>query len=126
MIDEPELHIHPENQTEMARLLARLVNAGLRVVFSTHSDYIVRELNSLIMLHQQGAEDLMKEHRYEAGEILDPEKVGAYLFDNQTISPLEIFKEDGIYATTFDKVIAKQEKSNDDIYYTMQERRDEQ
>ena len=50
MIDEPELNIHPENQRKIARVLAMLVNAGLNVVVSTHSDYIVRELNSLIML----------------------------------------------------------------------------
>lgn len=121
MIDEPELNIHPANQVEMARLLARLVNAGLRVVFSTHSDYIIRELNSLMMLNQQGSDGMRKKYRYEEEEILDPAKVGAYLFDEQIIEPLGIFTEDGIYATTFNKVIAMQGKSNNDIYYTMQE-----
>ena len=56
MIDEPELNIHPENQRHIARLLARLVNAGLRIVISTHSDYIVREFNSLLMLGQDTGE----------------------------------------------------------------------
>ncbi|MFM8332805.1 MAG: AAA family ATPase, partial [Candidatus Methylumidiphilus sp.] len=50
MIDEPELNLHPDNQRKFARLLVRLVNAGIRVVASTHSDYIVREINNLIML----------------------------------------------------------------------------
>ena len=37
MIDEPELNIHPANQRHIARLLARLVNAGMSVVISTHA-----------------------------------------------------------------------------------------
>ncbi|WP_081759195.1 AAA family ATPase, partial [Thioalkalivibrio sp. HK1] len=124
MIEEPEINLHPANQVEMARLLARLINAGLRLVISTHSDYIVRELNSLIMLNQQGSSGMRKQYRYKEEEVLDPEKVSAYQFDDQVIEPMEIFMEDGIYAITFDKVIAMQEKSNDDIYYTMKERRD--
>ena len=56
MIDEPELNIHPANQRHIARLLARLVNAGLRIVISTHSDTIVREFNSLLMLSQDYGE----------------------------------------------------------------------
>ncbi|MBW1615178.1 MAG: AAA family ATPase, partial [Deltaproteobacteria bacterium] len=50
MIDEPESHLHPANQIYIARLLALCVNSGLKVFISTHSDYIIREFNNLIML----------------------------------------------------------------------------
>jgi len=126
MIDEPELNIHPENQREIARLLARLVNAGLNIVISTHSDYIVREFNSLIMLSQEQGEKLRKKHKYDRDEILKPEQVGAYLYDDQTIIPFEITPEDGIYATTFDDVISDINATNDDIYYSLQEQNDVQ
>jgi len=43
MIDEPELYLHPRNQRRLARLFARLVNLGIKVFVSTHSDYIVKE-----------------------------------------------------------------------------------
>ncbi|MBF2761105.1 MAG: ATP-binding protein [Ectothiorhodospiraceae bacterium AqS1] len=119
MIEEPEINLHPANQVEMARLLARLVNAGLRLVVSTHSDYIIRELNSLIMLNQQGSGGMRKKYRYKEEEILDP-----YLFDDQIIEPVEIFTEDGIYATTFNKVISVQGRTGNDIYYTMKEIKD--
>ena len=125
MIDEPELNIHPENQRKIARLLAQLVNAGLNVVISTHSDYMVREFNSLIMLSQDKAGTLRKEHKYSENEILTTEQVGAYLFDDQTIKPFEITPDDGIYATTFDDVIRNLNDINDDIYYRLQERKDE-
>ena len=71
MIDEPELAIHPENQRSIARLLAELVNKGLNIVISTHSDYIVRELNSLIMLSQDDGR-LRTRHNYREDEILRP------------------------------------------------------
>ena len=121
MIDEPELNIHPENQREIARLLARLVNAGLNIVISTHSDYIVREFNSLIMLSQDKGQKLLRRHKYNKDEILKPEQVGAYLYDKQTIEPFEITAEDGIYTKTFDAVIGDMNKTNDDIYYSLQE-----
>ena len=126
MIDEPELNVHPENQRKIARLLARLVNAGLHIVVSTHSDYIVREINSLIMLDQDKDKDLRKKYGYEDDEILKSEQIGAYLFDGQTIEPFDITPEDGIYATTFDEVIRNLNAVNNDIYYSLQEQGDEQ
>jgi predicted ATPase len=54
IIDEPELNLHPDNQRKMARFLAMLANAGIKVLFTTHSDYIVKELNNLIMLYGIG------------------------------------------------------------------------
>ncbi|MEI6143900.1 MAG: AAA family ATPase, partial [Mariniphaga sp.] len=50
LIDEPELNLHPDNQVKLARIFARLINNGLRLIISTHSDYIVREFNNLIMV----------------------------------------------------------------------------
>jgi len=124
MIDEPELNVHPENQRKIARLLARLVNAGLRIVMSTHSDYIVRELNTLIMLSQEEAEELRKEHGYEQEETLRTDQIAAYLFDNQTITPFKVTADDGIHGTTFDKVIDDLNKVNDDVYYSLQEEKE--
>lgn len=125
MIDEPELNIHPENQRKVARLLARLVNAGLNVVISTHSDYIVREFNSLIMLSQAQGKGLLKKHKYKENEVLTEAQIGAYLFDKGKIEPFEVNKTDGIYATTFDQVIDDLNKVNNDIYYELKRQADE-
>lgn len=125
MIDEPELNMHPSNQREIARLLAQLVNAGLKVVISTHSDYMVREFNSLIMLSQDKDKKLRKKHKYLDSEILEVGQVGAYLFDGQKIESFEITPDDGIYATTFDAVIRDINETNDDIYYSLKDMEDE-
>ncbi|SMM98468.1 hypothetical protein SPONN_2409 [uncultured Candidatus Thioglobus sp.] len=123
MIDEPELHIHPENQIKIARLLVQLVNAGLKVVISTHSDYIIREFNSMIMLNQQTK--LQKQYKYKKDEAIDCQKVAAYLFDDNTIKPSDIVADDGIEAKTFDEVINQQNEVNNDIYHTLQSSKDE-
>jgi hypothetical protein len=120
MIDEPELNLHPANQRAVARLLARLVNAGIRVVCSTHSDYIVREINSLIMLARPHPkrDELMQRFGYEEEEILKPEQVGAYLFDHNRIEAMPITEDEGIIATTFDEQIHQLNETSDEIYYT--------
>ena len=47
IIDEIEAHLHPAAQTQMATLLARLVRAGVRVLITTHSDWLLKELGNL-------------------------------------------------------------------------------
>lgn len=69
MIDEPELNLHPSNQRRVARLLARLVNFGIRVYITTHSDYIAKELNMLLLLGRLGR-NRCPEFGYEESEAL--------------------------------------------------------
>jgi ABC-type uncharacterized transport system ATPase subunit len=123
MIDEPELNLHPDNQRKLARLLAQLVNSDLKIIVSTHSDYFVRELNNLIMLNKgfNGAKELQTKYGYQDNELLDIEKVIAYLFDNKKVEPMEFDSEEGIIAKTFDNVINKLNNSSNEIYYTMQD-----
>lgn len=127
MIDEPELNLHPDNQRQVARILAQLVNAGLKVIVSTHSDYFVRELNNLIMLNKdfKGAKELQEKYGYQDNELLSIDKVSAYLFDNRTITPMELDKDEGIIATTFDEVINTLNQSSNEIYYAMQDANEE-
>lgn len=48
LIDEPEMNAHPATQLAIAELLATMVNAGLRVIVTTHSPYIIDHLHNLI------------------------------------------------------------------------------
>ena len=123
MIDEPELNLHPDNQRKVARVLAQLVNAGLKVIVSTHSDYFVRELNNLIMLRKDftGAKSLQKKYGYADNELLDGKRVSAYLFDDKKITQMTLDEDEGIVAETFDDVINTLSESSNEIYYTMQD-----
>ena len=47
-IDEPEAHLHPEMQIEIAQLLVDLASKDLAITLTTHSDYFVEEINNAI------------------------------------------------------------------------------
>jgi len=127
IIDEPELNLHPDNQRNIARILSMLVNRGVNVIISTHSDYIIRELNNLIMLSNDFSKknELMQKYGYSEVEILKAEDVQAYVVNEGTVEKMEIAKE-GIIATTFDDVVNSLNNSSDDIYYTMLESDDDE
>jgi hypothetical protein len=84
MIDEPEMNLHPKNQRAMARFLASLVNQGIKVMVSTHSDYLVRELNHLTALHKFQDQDSVKtyladeKNPYSEEVLISPDQVGLY------------------------------------------------
>ncbi|MBX5449945.1 AAA family ATPase [Thermogemmatispora sp.] len=48
VIDEPEMNLHPEAQVKLIELLAMLVNAGLHIMMTTHSTYMIDHLINLL------------------------------------------------------------------------------
>lgn len=122
MIDEPELNLHPNNQILIARLFALLVNAGIRVFITTHSDYIVRELSNCIMLHSlsDGQVTQLKEQGYTKGHCLESQKVKAYLAESlegkNTLTKVNITQEQGIFMKTFDEPIDSQNENQGLIF----------
>jgi len=45
--EEPEVHLHPEWQLRMIELFVELMNAGVKIIFSTHSPYMCDYLNAI-------------------------------------------------------------------------------
>jgi predicted ATPase len=116
-IDEPELNLHPENQIKIARLLANLVNAGLKVFITTHSDYIIKELNNLLMLANEFPEKsaLMKQHGYTANDILSAQDLKAYITDiDGTVSKVET-DEYGMIQSGFDEAMVQIDETSNQI-----------
>ncbi len=52
MIDEPEAHLHPLKQRMMADIIGSLMLSGAFIQVTTHSDYFLRRINELSMLHE--------------------------------------------------------------------------
>lgn len=123
MIDEPELNLHPRNQCAIASLLAELVNRGIRVVISTHSDYMVRQWSNLIMLSSDfaGRDALAQQYGLLPSQWLNPDKVVAYEFDSCGAQPMAISKENGISTPLFDESISKINTAAQDIYFARQD-----
>ena len=106
IIDEPESHLDTANQIRLARLLAELVNAGNRVLITTHSDYIAKEVNNLIMLSSSFArkEEAMERMRYREANALSPSQVRAYTAEGGELIPNRV-DEYGIRMPVFDQTI---------------------
>ena len=137
MVDEPELNLHPENQRRMARLFTRLVNCGIKVFMTTHSDYIVKELNTLIMLNSTipSHQKIMEDYHYREDELIEANKIRVYIAEKslmdvdggkrkatcQTLIPAEIDQESGIEARTFDTTIDEMNRIQEAIIFSGEE-----
>ena len=134
MVDEPELSLHPENQRRIARLFARLVNLGVKVFITTHSDYIVKELNTLIMLNHDKPhlKRVAEENGYRDNELVNADQVKVYVAEEallpleegqkrrkrgHTLVPADIDPEFGIEVGSFDKTIDTMNKIQRDIVW---------
>ncbi|NCS10828.1 MAG: ATP-binding protein [Microcystis aeruginosa G13-09] len=123
IVDEPELNLHPENQRRIAKLFARLINIGIKVFITTHSDYIIKEINTLIMLNQEKPhlKQIAAEEGYRQEELLSADQVKVYIAEEalemlkgkkrktkfNTLTPAKIDPEMGIEARSFDTTIEK-------------------
>ena len=134
IIDEPELNLHPENQRRIAKLLARLVNLGVKVFITTHSDYIVKELNTLIMLNHDKPhlKKIIKENDYQDLELINANQVKVYVAEKAllplekgrkkrsrgyTLVPADIRPEYGIEVGSFDETIKEMNRIHRDIVW---------
>lgn len=134
IIDEPELNLHPHNQRAFARLVARMVNAGVKVFITTHSDYLIKEFNTLIMLAQNTThtKTMQKKHNYADEELLNPQHVRLYMTGTElkaasvkgkratrinTLKPAMIYPDRGIDVTTFDTTIEDMNAIQSEILY---------
>ena len=99
IIEEPEAHLHPAAQTEMAKTLARLVRAGVRVLVTTHSDWMLQEIGNLVREGELG------EKTSEPASWLEQEEVGAWLFQkNGKVKEIEFDRIKGIEPMEYEGV----------------------
>ncbi len=127
IIDEPEMNLHPDAQVLLTRVFARLINSDLNLLMSTHSDYIIRELNNLISLGSMKNKDsILKELGYDEKECIKYDDVSVYLFKPlrknskaTQISPVPV-KRDGFSIETIDEVIYQSNVESDTISYHLE------
>jgi hypothetical protein len=133
IIDEPELNLHPANQRKVARLLARLVNVGVKIFITTHSDYLIKELNTLIMLSGKSPHlrDVMEAEGYKESELLRADQMSVYLAKHgpckygdmkkaknaMTLVPAEVDNMQGIWIESFDNEIEEMDRIQSAILY---------
>ena len=126
IIDEPEINLHPDNQIQVARLLVRLMNSGFRIIVSTHSDYIVREINNMVMMSRKDTkvvQDLIERGIYTENDYVNPVDLGVYYFNYKnsscksiTIQRLKV-EESGFSVKSIDSTIDEQNSLAEELYY---------
>jgi AAA15 family ATPase/GTPase len=96
IIDEPEMNLHPAVQIEFIEFLAMLVNAGLQVLITTQSPYIIDHLANLMKAAKLDDKDKIKQLFYleETDAFISQEQVSIYQFDEGTTR--EVVDEKGI------------------------------
>lgn len=127
IIDEPEINLHPNNQILLARIFARMINAGLHLLIATHSDYIIRELNNLVMYSNvsESKQDQMSAMGYHHNMALCSQQVGAYLFNRDNTDKVSVkslpVEDTGFEVATIDDAISCLNKASEKLYYALKD-----
>lgn len=78
-IDEPEMNLEPKNQIEIANILTELINCGVNIIISTHSDYLLRATTNKLLKEKIKGND--------------SDFVSTYYFTNEKIEKIENLTE---------------------------------
>ena len=108
IIEEPESHLHPAMQAEFALHLARLVRAGIRIIVTTHSEWVLDQIANLVRMSD--LDDDERDGLRGADAVLTREQVGIWLFQpnarrrGSVVKEIEIDPDAGGLLSGYDDV----------------------
>ena len=97
IIDEPEIHLHPETKVKFAEFLIEFVKNGNKLLLTTHSTLFVQVLENYLLLgklekvlSREKLKELVDNYLELKPELsLNPDVVGAYFFGGKETIPYE-------------------------------------
>lgn len=104
-IEEPEAHLHPEAQVRLAEVFVKLINAGVKLIITSHSNYIFNKLSNMVI---SGQLDL----KQYAPIILKETPDGSISHQMQAD---DLGVEDENFLDTADKLYEERERILDDL-----------
>lgn len=110
--EEPEMCLHPQLQQKMGKIISRIVNSGISMVITTHSDIILQHINNMIKLssHQE-CEAICKRMGYDKNDLLQPSQVRVYQLKTKRSQKTEVNElvcgENGFVVSTFNDALDK-------------------
>ena len=81
MIENPEAHLHPDGQVELARLMALAAQRGVQLIVETHSDHIINGVLKACLDAERG------------NRGIDKDNVSIYYFGGKDSHNVSLFEE---------------------------------
>ena len=106
IIDEPEAHLHPAMQVALMRQIAAIVRARVRVILTTHSEWVLEELGNIVGRSRQTDRG---DGESGAGSLAARD-VGVWLFEpakhgnGSSVKEITLDEDTGLYPSGFDAV----------------------
>ena len=125
IIEEPEAHLHPAAQTQMAETLGRMICTGIRVVITTHSDWLLKELGNLM---REG--ELREKTEETLSCSLRPSEVGIWLFrkdgtSGSTVEEIPFDRSEGVEPNEYEDVAEELYNRSANLQNQLEEREHE-
>ena len=128
IIDEPEMNFHPNVQISLMRIFAILTKLDLRIIISTHSDYMIREVNNLIMAGTVYSKNalLIKEFGYDENMLLNRNDIAVKYFNygklKRLLDVVDVkVEDDGFAIESIDSAINEQNRITEILFDYLQE-----
>ncbi|MEI0564224.1 AAA family ATPase [Brachyspira pulli] len=122
IMEEPEISLHPKLQQQLTRLFIKLINIGVNVMITTHSDTIIQHINNMIKLNNNKEDvkkELMKKYNYNEDDLISEDKVRMYQFDIKEDGFTEVTEikgsKYGFQAPTFHKYLMQSSEEFEDF-----------
>ena len=108
--EEPEMCLHPQLQYKMGKMLGRIVNGGINMVVTTHSDIILQHINNMIKLSNHNDCNMICDNLgYTEQDLLSCEQVKVYQFEakkkGKSIVKELLCGKDGFVVPTFNNAL---------------------
>ena len=130
VMEEPEAHLHPAAQTQVAKTLAGLVRAGVRVLITTHSDWLLKQIGILIREGELEEQTGKPPSESALPSALHPNEVGVWLFrqdgtdQGSTIQEIPFDRSEGVEPEEYYDVAEELYNRSADLQNRLEESRD--
>jgi len=105
VLEEPEAHLHPENQTKLAKHIIRFVKKGTRVMIITHGVFFLEQLSMFVRMSKISPAERNKVG-YDDDDFINDSDVAPYMFKpnakgGYSIHELNHSADEGIWQDEF-------------------------
>ena len=108
--EEPEMCLHPQLQHKMGKMIGRMVNSGIEMIITTHSDLILQHINNMIKIsNREDKNEICQKLGYTSKDLLTGDNVRVYQFETKMQEKTEVKElvcgENGFVVPTFNNAL---------------------